>query len=438
MVRDPLIWKSTALRAIIVALVALFTVLGAQRAQESNRFFDVFDEAAHLDYVFSLSQGHIPAWGDRLTQHTLQLISCIGNQFYPDAGDCSLTARDPENVAALGFSYEAQQPPLGYLAFLPAMLRVDSISPQFQLNWMRDIGGIVTVAVSSFLLFGIATAMRLSLLRTAVLSCIIMLAPISIHAYSTVSNDSAALNACLLFSLGLVHFGDVIDRPTRRLWIPAIVGALVGLSLGLTKSFLIVVPAAVALILLISQAYPSLKLRHRPKFLEGLLTPRSVYVWMSLVAATASTVAFQLWQTRRATVPSSTVLDILQGFMPKVDSIQIQTIVDSTANIINNWFGDTNGIISGAGTFFLLNALLLICAGIAAYASKSRAYSLTFQAWLVASVLLATSWHALQFFQGHYNFTAPPRYGLVTLPFFAIAVSAGFRVPKLSFDEKSD
>ena len=54
----------------IVALMSTAHIV----SEASKPKFDVFDEAAHYDYVQRLSKLQIPATGDKLTQNTLKMI----------------------------------------------------------------------------------------------------------------------------------------------------------------------------------------------------------------------------------------------------------------------------------------------------------------------------------------------------------------------------
>ena len=65
---------------LLVFLV--FVGAGFLQALSTNwtRPISEFDEIAHIDYAYRMSQGSLPTWDDRYTQRTLGIGECIDTQ----------------------------------------------------------------------------------------------------------------------------------------------------------------------------------------------------------------------------------------------------------------------------------------------------------------------------------------------------------------------
>src|SRR6516165_6104880 len=61
--------------ALTVGVVALSILLGGHRRADPH--FDVSDEAAHYAYVVALRSGHVPAYGDTLTDEDRKMADCL-------------------------------------------------------------------------------------------------------------------------------------------------------------------------------------------------------------------------------------------------------------------------------------------------------------------------------------------------------------------------
>ncbi|MFW8744857.1 hypothetical protein, partial [Mesorhizobium japonicum] len=329
-------WTVVA-RIVAVLAIGVLAFIGAQRDQEGNQHFDVFDEGAHFDYVLRLSEGQIPKWGTQLSQETMLIETCLGDTYSTAADDCTVKNRDPNGFAAGGFSYEAQQPPLGYVPYLPGMYLSTGLSPAATLDLVRDLGGSVLLLLACALLFVIATKLRMGFWRTLLLSGITLLAPISIHAFSTVTNDGSTLVAALLFVAAWL----VTGRWSRRGAL--IAGVVTGAVLGATKSYTVLLPAAlvVALVLitLLTDRFA------RPAWRSLWHRPDLRYALGSLAGSVVVAIGFLIVQSVRATTPASHVLHSLLGFAPPVSNVQARTVISSIANLTNNWLGPSDGLV---------------------------------------------------------------------------------------------
>ena len=126
---------------LVPLIAALFVFAGlstfASLDSRQNPYFDVYDEGAHFDYVVNLKNFTIPFWGTLESQDTLLIGDCLG-RVGGKQGSCETKDRDPGNFAPGGFSYQAQQPPLGYFPYIFAETK--STSPLDTLQEMRRLG----------------------------------------------------------------------------------------------------------------------------------------------------------------------------------------------------------------------------------------------------------------------------------------------------------
>lgn len=420
-----------AVRLLGVLIIGSMALIGVQNEQAGHRWFDIFDEAAHFDYVLKLSHGDIPTWGSTYEQETMRIADCLGNAFTTPVLDCDVKEREPQNYPPNGYNYEAQQPPLAYLAYLPGLMLAGDREPGPTLNWVRDTGGTLQLLVGCALLFVIASQLRLGFWRTSLLSGIVLLAPMSVHAFSIVSNDAATTLASLAFlSLFLA---------TRRRSTSAIVllGAIAGLVLGATKTSAILLPAGFLAALLLLEAIRAFRERRNsaPSILEWLRTFLSRadvrFVLVALIVSLVLAVGFTLWQSARSSTPSSVVLSAVMGILPLVDAVQPETVVSSVANLSNHWLGASNGLVTSSQFFVAVNAFVLVLIGVAFARSRESdggRSRLLASAWAVIIGVFSLAWPVLLLLQGGFNFDTPQRYGLLILPVAAVAIagSLGF------------
>lgn len=412
--RRPII--TLILRVIAIALVGASALLGIQRAQVGNTWFDVFDEAAHFDYMLKLSDGSIPSWGSVYEQETLLIASCLGSPLVPSVPDCRVTDRPPSMSPPQGYNYEAQQPPLGYLVYLPGIWLSEGAEPAARLDLVRDIGGTVQLVLACALLLGLASQLRLGFWRTAVLSAVVLLAPTTVHAFSTVSNDPATLIAALVFA-ALLLLGR--KSPPR---VALLIGLAAGLILGATKAYLVLLPlgALAALVVL------DVVIKNRNiAALRGLVRRSdALFLLAASGAALLLAVGFTVVQSVRGTVPSGVVLSALMGFSMS-DSVNPNTVVSSVANLSNQWLGATNGLVTSPQLFTALNGGLLILVGLAFARRRhegmtpSQFFATT---WVIVILVFSVAWPVLLHFQGNFDFDTPARYGLMVLPLAALAI----------------
>ena len=419
----------TIKRLAAVVAVTTLCLIGVQWSQHGKSFFDPIDETAHFDYVMLLSQGQIPAWGDTYSQETLLIADCLGSYFEPNrVNNCSDTIRDATQYPPEGFSYEAQQPPLGYVAYVPGALFFQGETPEKYLNHVRDWGGAALIGVSGVFLFLLSRKLRLGFWLTVLLSGIIMLAPSATTALGIVSNDGPTLVGALGFTLALVS-SFLWSRRTS-----AIVGAGVGVALGLIKSSTLVLPFG-ALCAIVGYSVVRV-IRRRSTFTHEGGRGEFIFAASAFVANGVVAALFHGYQSIRATVPSGVVLNSLLGFLT-TDVIQPATILSSIGNLMQIWGGHSNGLITSPQLFYVINSAFLVLLGFSAWmlgTSRAgwsdvpvRAFQVVAVNWISTIILFGVSWPVLQFLQGGFNFDAAIRFGLLVLPLVGVLIAGGLR-----------
>lgn len=409
---------------LVIVLIGIATFSLAQFDQKFGSKNDGYDEPQHLDYVLKLSSFEIPHWGSQLDQPALAVWECSRSKHPP--GACDDKIRNPEDFHASGYNFEAQQPPLGYVAYLPgaAVVTLDGDPMQFR-DQMRDAGASVSIFIASMLLLVVSRINRLKLVETTVMAAVVMFAPISVHAFSTISNDAACLLAGLVYLAGASY---VEKYPGARATKVVFLGALVGLVLALTKSFLILIPA----ISLVALALTTLNLR------DGSLKDVFHRLWRSRLAhfgitafavSTVVTGVFSVYQKIRTTVESSIVLEEFLRFGGRVDHVSVKNTMASVVNMFSPWADSIPTIYPRTELWDIVNAIALAIfvigfALLLLLRQQERPLELhSYVFWLIGSVTFAVAWNVLMYVLGEFNFAASPRYGTGLIPFFGLTLA---------------
>lgn len=382
--------------------------MAASNNQRHEAGFDVFDEGAHYDYVIHLEQGHLPRSGDRLTQQTLRMISCVG-AFGVQPHGCVAKHRNPKTLPADGYSYEAvQQPPLGYLPYL-LTTQTDGYSQQSleRARW----GGFIWSVVGAGLIVWVAWMLDLDLVELIGVLAICLLSPVEIHSIATVTNDSAAVPAgAAVVAMYLV---------ARRRKKPMIaIGLVVGLLVGFLKGFFLVAPLTVVVALI----FADIAVRRRPTR-EDIWVRYGASVAM-LVGAVLSYAAWLFIQNARATVPPAVILHVLQGISttPHLRATTILIGIQDALSVLIAYGPNQLYWMWDLAIYGTLAALLVLKGPVGRVGQRAAALAI-----FVGIVALAVGFPLLNFIEGHYDFSAPQRYALPLLPIVALVAIRAMR-----------
>jgi hypothetical protein len=393
---------------VFIAVGVLGVAIATGNHQRHEAGFDVLDEGAHYDYVEYLLQGHLPRSGDRLTQQTMRMISCVGAYATPPHG-CSEKHRNPAAEAADGYSYEGvQQPPLGYLPYLLTVEKNGaSQSALDNARW----GGFIWSVVAAGLLVWVGWLVALSLLEMTAVLAICLLSPVQIHAMATVTTDSSAIAAgAAVVAVFLL---------SRRRQKPMVaVGLAVGLIVGFMKGLFVVAP----FILLVGVIIGEIARRRRPKRVD--FWARYGCSLALTVGAFISYAAWLLIQDATAKVPPSTVLHAVESFS-MTNHFRLSTILNGAQQELS----DLSAYVSAPlywlwdlAVYGSLAGLLVLRGPVGKIWQRSMALAI-----FVGILVLAAAFPLLNFIEGHYDFYTPARYALPTLPIVALVFVRSMR-----------
>ena len=397
-------WTACAL-ALAALAVFVSTLLGAH--QYHHPTFNPIDEQAHLDYAVYLSHGRVPRWGDLYSSETVHILNCVGIA-RAEPAPC-ITNTDPRRYAPAGYSYEAQQPPLAYLLYVP-FLNEHASAPAALAAARR--GSVAWLAIAAVLLVAMAALADMNLLQTALVLAVCELSPWAVLAGATVTNDSAALAAGAA-SVVTVQIG-------RRLRSPVVVAALlVGAGVGLLKAVFCVAPLALVVGGMLSE---------RAAFAKGFdlaaLWRRRGCELSLLIGAVVATVVFALVQELRAVVPSKVVLHALLGFRTTARP-RWATFEGSIQNAVTAFESSPRRPLFTLWNLLVYGSVLGVVVNRAA--ARGRGLRALGVGIFTALVVVAVGFPLLDFFQGHFNFAAPARYDLVLVPLLAYVAARSLR-----------
>jgi len=400
--RSPAWWVAAV--AITVVVVVLSTLLSNVRRDKTP--FDIYDEGAHYDYVVQLENHHVPAFGDPATQSALLDADCIGSDVSKPR-DCSIHPRDYHQYPAGGYSYEAQQPPLAYL---PYTLTTHTDQPPATAIVEAREGGVIWTAIAAVLLLLFAGFAGLPLLALTLLLATCLLNPTHVHAAATINNDASAAAAGALALLVAT-----LSRDRGKLWLRIAAGLLTGVVIGLLKGLFVLVPFALLIALLVSE-------RPWRERLEGWrrCTFRNASVVAMLAGSGAAFVGWFLFQSARATVRPSVILNLLLG-ASKTNHPRPTAMFDGLQAVTSIFDPSTPSSFHAIWNlaFFAVVAGVLLVKPLNGALSGARALA---AGALVALIALAVGWPLLVFVQGHFDYAASGRYALPLVPILALVV----------------
>ena len=410
---DPRWW----IPAVAITIVVLVLSIVAGHWEHNTTSLSVYDEGAHYDYALRLRTGAIPAIGTKLTQSTLLAESCVNAQS-TDPHKCTVKYRAPDFPAG-GYSYEAIQPPLGYLPYLLTATPDDS--PQVAI-WHARHGGIIWAGVAALLATAFAALEEMTLLELAGFLIVCLLCPMAVYSEATITNDSAAVTA------GLITLISVrLLRGSRLRW--KVAGGLgIGIMIGLMKSLFLFAPFAVVVAVLVEERPWQRTGRSVKELFVRQAAPLALLAG-SLVAAEG----WILFQESREIVSASVVSNALQGF-----NTAPVTVPGTLAGVINgllaqlSLFGPPTGPAWPAYSLWSVGLVGVVVAatfysGTGRAPTKARGLAV---GTVIAMLAMSAYFTVTEYDLGHFNFSAPTRYGLVLIPLVGLVlVNMKRRIP---------
>ena len=410
----------------IVALMSTALIV----SEASKPKFDVFDEAAHYDYVQRLSKLQIPATGDKLTQNTLKMIDCTSS-WNVDVIDCRDKFREPTNYPAQGYSYESQQPPFAYLPFAVVALFKDSGQNFSSLLPFIRLGNLFWLLVSVILLIVFSSQNRQSPPREIfILASAALLSPVVLHAFATINNDALGVAFGLAFLvIQKIRFAS---PKSARNWLLAF-----GIGLGLAKATFLVLPGSLLVILLYEKFFCiksneriGLAARRKKNLSSKNNSDFSSYSIYNLatilIGGCISVFGFQIIQTLRGSQSSGTVLMALQGFA-LTDYPRPGRIISGFINNLHV-FGSYSPSHLGEILYILVIGVLFI-----SLTRVEREISILGKTVLFGMIFMAVFWVGFNFVAGGFDFDSQTRYMTIFVPLIALLVARSSKILSLPF-----
>lgn len=402
--------------AVTISILAasLLSYSQVQRDSNATPHFDVYDEAAHFDYVLKLKENAIPAWGSQYDQLTLRIVDCLGT-FFTGPGDCSEKKRPVENYAPRGFNYEAQQPPIGYLPYV--FHKISSTdNPKDILMSLRLFGSKFWLILTALLLTFLFVMNPVKIMWVVFGAFAIFVNPTFVHAVATVNNDAAVVPVVLIWIITEQHLRFRKNARNIPGWILRVV---VSIILGAVKGFLVLIPISY---FLASGALKYIRERRTPFDKSAFLSVFSFKSVAPSIAAVLTYLVFLGYQKVAEKVPSSEILESLLGFS-KTDHLRATTILDSLSNLLSSQRGYYLGLPMDTSLGYLFSVLFFSLLLVKAFMelnslgeNRSGSFALTS---LLLIISLSIAWPLVCFLQGGYDFSTPSRYALMVIPIIA-------------------
>jgi hypothetical protein len=402
---------------LCIAIVALMSTMLIV-VESSKPKFDVFDEAAHYDYVQRLTQLQIPSTGDKLTQHTLKMIDCTSS-WNVDVIDCEDKFRDPKIYPAQGYSYESQQSPLAYLPFAGLGLLLDSDQNFGSLLPLTRLGNLFWLLVSVILLVVISRQNRkLSSWQLFILASATFLSPVVLHAFATINNDALGI----AFGLAFIVIQKIRFRSPKseRNWLLTF-----GIGLGLAKATFLVLPGSLLIVMIYERFFRKkpeervVPAKHKKQIPDKEYPDLSSYSIVNLITiligGCISVFGFQVIQGLRGSQSSGTVLMALQGFA-LTDYPQPGKVISGFVNNLHV-FGSYSPSNLGQVLYILVIGVLLV-----SVMRNDTDVSILGKTVLFGMGFMAIFWVAFNFVAGGFNFDSQTRYMTIFVPLIALAI----------------
>ena len=292
------------------------------------------DEGAHIDYAIHLANGVATIWDTKYSQDYLRINECVGT-FFNKPGNCLVKVRTPESYPPNGWSYEAQQTPLGYVpaALVWRLGSLELMNPIEQIKILR-LSNIFWILLSGIFLVFLAREMRLGW-RAQILLASFLAANSEISRVNTyLTNDAALLSLSLISLVTFSYSMRKMNSPRRKINKFLLLNILVGVLLGLTKLVLIIAPLSLLGALILNKC--------RKSSAESKMN-----VWLLLSQTVGCGLGFGLYAMVVgifSKTSSTTVFQALMGFSVGSDPLPtlysgvsaIPSLLTSEANLIGS------------------------------------------------------------------------------------------------------
>ena len=229
-------WVSRVALAVVVLLGMGLVALHI----DTYRQLSVYDEVQHVDYVYRLLDGELPASGDRWVGSTVDAVACRTIDYpteYPPCGGPYRLQGLPNSAYTTAFIHT----PAYYLGPAAAVWGADLVGlPVDDVTAMRATGA-VWLALTLVLLWLVLRDVGVRWQVRAAASLVLVAAPPVLLAHSTVTNDATGLAAGAALTLAALRW----DQGRMRLWAVLVIAAAAVLLKTTTLAVLLMICAFV-------------------------------------------------------------------------------------------------------------------------------------------------------------------------------------------------
>ncbi len=281
--------------SVVVVTAVVVPVVMVLLVMIGHPELSVLDETAHADYLRRVEQGELPRMGDKMLEASVRDTQCrtIGGR---RNAPCGLPSYEPEILAAEGYQYEAQQPPL-YYVITAGLRQVIRLGPNDDFIATARATGAVWLSAGLLVFWAACRRLGCRWWPTALLTLLLAISPGVLYQSATINNDAAAI---LTGSLSLLLFAVLRTGVTPR---RVLVWSGVAVALVMVKP-IGVVAIAVGVAAVVVDAAVDRRLTVR---LVGLLA-------LPVLAGLGAYVTWSLLREARGTIDYDVVLDLLLGF----------------------------------------------------------------------------------------------------------------------------
>jgi|tagenome__1003787_1003787.scaffolds.fasta_scaffold20914378_1 hypothetical protein len=260
---------------IALAIVVLLGTLLVGLHVHSYQQLSVYDEVQHVDYVYRLLQGEIPASGDLWLPSTRDAVTCRTIDYPAEYPPCGASV-PADQLPNSGFTTAFIHTPAYYLLPAAAVWISGALPGDFDQVTVMRMTGALWLALALVLMWSFWADLRVPWQVRTGLSLALVAAPAVLLAQSTVTNDATGLAAGAAVTLATLRW----DQGRFRLWVPIAV-AVLALALKATSLAVLLLACAYVLVRGLQRA----ALEHRAWWTA--VTRRNLLFVGCLAAATA-------------------------------------------------------------------------------------------------------------------------------------------------------
>jgi hypothetical protein len=405
--------KSRKLVAVVLFALSVIVIPGGLvlLSVHNQTMLSQFDEPQHVDYLDRISHFELPRFGDRLGSLAMREAACRsidwpGVQLPPCVAGA---AYHPAEFPALGYQYQAHQPPLYYVVTAPIAKAVRLATDVDYVTSARLVGVLWLASALAVLWLAMSEVGATPLTRAGI--CLLLgVSPAAIDLSAKVTNDAPVLLIGALLALMCVR---------ARRWDSVTTGQIVATaSLGLAAAWVkpmngyAVAAAAIFMTYAaVRQGRASWRVRQRKALVPPIVLLGSCFVAIAVWTAIYRLAAYESYDR---------IYDVVEGFL-KVKHLTIGEISAGLPTLFNATLDVPLGSWPAIEPWASIARYLVLSFGVGFLWRRRDLWSIlgsiSLGVLLVGGPVLAV----ITYMQFHVANHLPARYGLAVYALLAIA-----------------